>query len=267
MAGFIRYISVQVGRLFTDSHYIVFSIRRRSTDTQADGDVRIYNLSDNNEELVTERGLPVVLAAGYLRPQQNVSEIFRGDVVRFERQRIGNDRVSVVHVGNEVMRQTSATIERTYDGRATVHQIINDLVRELRLSAGSLEDIPNTTLFNYRVSGPVTDSLRRLLEEERIGLRFYIDGGVVYFTQQGRPSRGPTSRFVISQDSGMIGTPTVTDDGIRVRTILENRIHLGAIFRVVSLGRSLGDYKVVEIEHSGDNRQGEFVSLIEGRPL
>ena len=65
----------------------------------------------------------------------------------------------------------------------------------------------------------------------------------------------------------MIGTPTVTDDGIRVRTILENRIHLGAIFRVVSLGRSLGDYKVVEIEHSGDNRQGEFVSLIEGRPL
>lgn len=266
MPNFLRFIRARIGTLETRGHYITFSIRRRSDDTQANGDIRIYNLSKQNEERISERGLPVVLTAGYVTPQDSISEVFRGDVVRFERQRIANDRVSVVHVGNDVMRQNSAVLERNFRGPTRLRQIVVDLVREMQLSHGSLSDIPDVERAeDFAATGAVTDSLRSLLAE--VGVRFYVDGGVVYFTKQGRPTISPTTRFVISQDLGMVGTPTVTDDGVRLRTILDHRIHLGAIIRVVSLGQSIGDFKVVEIEHSGDNRQGEFVSLIEGRPL
>lgn len=266
MASFIRVIRVRVGRLETTNHYVTFSIRRRSDDTQANGAIRIYNLSKTNEERISERGLPVVLFAGYERPQSDITEIFRGDVVRFERQRIGNDRISVVHVGNEVLRQNTVVLNRTFRGPTSVRQIVRDLVRELGLPHGPIDDIPDITRFeDFPANGPVIDSLRTILKDANV--RFYIDGGVVYFTSPGRPTRGPRLRFVISQESGMVGTPTVTDDGIRIRTLLDHRIYLGATVRVVSLGESVGEYKVVEIEHSGDNRQGEFISLIEGRPL
>lgn len=268
MASFIRYVQLSVGRLVTDSHFITFSIRRRSEDTQADGTIQVYNLSPTNEKRISERGLPVVLNAGYLRPSRSVAEIFRGDVVRFERQRIGNDRVSVIHVGNEVMKQTAATLERTYVGPVRTRVVVRDLANALGLPYSGLENVPNAVINDTRISGLVTDNLRTVLRN--VDARFYIDGGVVYFTRVGariRPSESAGARIVVSQSSGMIGTPTVTDDGIRVRTILEHRINLGSTIRVISIGESLGVFKVVEIEHAGDNRQGEFTTLVEGRPL
>ena len=90
--------------------------------------------------------------------------------------------------------------------------------------------------------------------------RWYNDDGVIYLTANGVPSvSASASSWTIHQGNGMIGSPTVTDTGMRVLTTLNPGIHLGDKVIVESIVTDeRGPYKVVAIEHSGDNWSGEF---------
>ena len=258
---------------------VKFRIRREATDTPAEGHVDVYNLNESNETRIRERAERVVLEAGYAG---QLETIFDGDVRRVERQRVNLDRITRVHVGGNVEARTRSIFIRSYEGEVAVRDIVADGVATLGLTLGPLDLIPESAVeTDFRYSGPTHVMLTQRLRP--LGVRWYEADGTIHFTRLRRSIDDRPGGVLISERSGMVGSPTVTDDGIRVRTLLDPRLRLDTLIRVESAvlpdaasGDSLNlragefhqaEWKIVTVEHTGDNREGQFHTVVEARPV
>lgn len=283
---FLRSVRVIVGdddsATRVDSLYIRFRIKREATSTPAEGEVDIYNLNESNETRIRERAVRVVLEAGY---QDKLDCIFDGAVRRVERHRSNLDRVTRIHVGGKTAREGAerrSIFMRTYQGTVSIRDIIRDAVNHMGLELGPLDLIPEDAdehdfTYNGSTQLMMTERLRPL------GIEWYEENGVIRFSRYRMTQDDRPEGITISEHSGMIGVPTVTDDGIRVSTLLDARIQLDTRIQIESTvlqqaasGDAIneraaeldgGFWKVVELEHRGDNREGEYMTTMEGRPL
>ena len=263
--------------------FIRFKVKREANPTPAEGVIDIYNLNQSNETRIRERAVRVLLEAGY---GDTLETIFDGVIRRVERVRADRDRITRVHVGGRtaIGAPRRSTFLRTYEGDIAVRDIVRDGVATLGLELGDVSLIPEDaaeTDFTYNGS-------TQLMLSERLrplGIEWYEDSGVVRFSRFRTSSDDRTSGVVVSERTGMIGSPTVTDDGVRVAMLLDARMRLDTRIRietqasVVDRGASAdavneraqellgGVWKVIEVLHAGDNRDGEYRTTVEGRPV
>ena len=266
---FLRTVRVTVGdaaeALRIENLLVRFRLRREATDTPADGHITIYNLTVESEQRIRQRGQRIRLEAGY---SGELSLLFDGDVRRVERVREQVDRAVKIHVGGNVAKRRQAVFTRTYEVATPLRTIFADAAATFDLAVGPLslidEDIVKPAGFSYQ--GPTALLLYGLLEP--YGLRWFEDDGVIRLTRRGQSGDDRPRGVLIGQRSGMIGTPTITDDGLRVRSLIDPRLRLDTRFRVESELVDAGAlWKIVEVTHQGDNWTGSFETLVEGRPL
>lgn len=291
---YLRRIRVTVGDVAVNGEevkienlYVRFRIRSEATSTPAEGTVDIYNLNESNETRIRPRGRRVRIETGY--GDSELSLLFDGEVRRVERQRVELDRISRIHVSGkgtvpEDEAPPRAIFMKTYIGIVSIRTIVADGIAALGLQAGPLDLIPEDA-FTQEANWGYNGDARRMItfRLEPFGLNWYVENGVVYITRYRQTQDDRPEGVTISERTGMIGTPTVTDDGIRVRTLLDPRLSLDSRITVEStvLGSAAsgdaanlratelagGTFKVVELTHAGDNRGGQFDTLIEGRPI
>ena len=260
---------------------IVFEIRREANATPASGEITIYNLNESNETRIRLRGQRVQLYAGYAGQLNLLAD---GEVRRVYRERKNLDRVTRIAFGGKIKARRQAMFNHSYDGPVPLRDVVRNAVAAFKtLTLGPLNVIPADAIHKARkYSHPAETVLTAILRPHNI--RWYEDNGVVRFTRIGQSSddrRGADS-VRISEQTGMVGSPSVTDDGIRVRTLLDPRLGLDTRIRVESavLTRAAsgdraneraveqtGDYKIVTLVHQGDNRMGDFYTDIEARPI
>ena len=264
---YLRLVRATVGDLEVENLLIRFRIRREATSTPPEGTIDIFNLSGKSETRIRERGREVVLEAGY---GDTVDRIFDGRVRRVERQRENLDRITRIHVGGSIGAAPGRSIfVRSYEGTVPVRDLITDGVAELGLTLGPLDLVPADAVetdFNY--SGQTRIMLTERLRP--LGLEWFEDdGGIVRISRIQQTADDRPQGVIISEATGMIGTPTVTDDGLRVRSVLDARLRLDTRCRVESVVAEVSDrtWKVIENEHAGDNREGEYTTIVELRPL
>ena len=280
--------AVRPAAIVIEDLYIRFRIRKEVTDTPLEGVIDIYNLNESNETRIRERAERVLLEAGY--EDGGLEVIFDGAVRRVERQRVDLDRVTRIHVGGKTSRAEIADhvrrkiFDRSYEGTVTVREIIEDAVETtgLFLDYASFAQIPEDAVeTDRRFATTALIAMQSLLRP--LGVEWYEEDGVVFFSAYRKSADDRLDGVVVSEKSGMISSPTVTDDGVRIRTLLDPRIRLDTRFRIESsiLDRAAsGDainesaaelqnavWKVIAITHAGDNRLGEYVSELQGRPL
>ena len=275
---------------------IQFRVRKDSSQTFSEGDVRIFNLQPENERRIQNRGERIELLAGY---QGDVGLLYSGSIKRVERgkevdvgvdleenqikqmadtsrfsslvTRSGLNRVTDVSFGGFVDRQNVATFDHSYQEDISLRTFVADLVETLGLEVGNLSLIPANAIEvgppGY--TGPTRPKLKQLLKSR--GLRGYEENGRFHVTRIGDSTddrRALNEVVAISEATGMIGTPTLTDDGMRVETQLDRRITLDTRVRVVSTLVDSGQiWKIVLVEHEGDNWEGDFKTRVEGRYL
>lgn len=69
--------------------------------------------------------------------------------------------------------------------------------------------------------------------------------------------------FLVSESTGMIGSPQRTNGGLEVMCLLNNVMRVGQMCRVVSrLSEYSGDYKIVKIYSKGTNRGSDFTHVL-----
>ena len=278
---FLRGVRVTVGdggeAVRVENLLVRFRIKREATPTPAEGEIDIYNLNESNETRVRERGKRVVLEAGYM---DRLDTVFDGEVRRVERQRVDLDRITRIHIAGALAKQVQTVSNLSYARPVTVRDIVRRGVADLGLALGPLDLIPEEAdypKFTYwgQTKRMITQRLRPL------GIEWYEQDGVVHFTRN--KVTLADRDVVISERTGMVGTPTTTDDGIRVVTLLDPRLKLGTRVRVLSSvlddaasGDAINErarenegglWKVIEFEHRGSNREDEFFTTIEARPL
>lgn len=242
-----------------------FRVKREATATPADGVIEVYNLQERTETRIRERGERVILEAGY---GGTLSPIFDGDVRRVRRKREGLDRITRIFVGGSVAAQSRAIFMRSYEGAVAVRDIVRDGVAALGLTLGPLDLIPEDAVeVDFRYNGPARLMLTWRLHP--LGIQWYEDSGVVRFSRFGMTEDDRLQGVLVSERSGMIGTPEVTDDGVKVRSLLDSRLRIDTRFRIESteVEEASRVWKCVMVEHRGDNREGAFETVADGRPL
>lgn len=273
---FIRQIHIYIG---TDDNLTIFKdlrinirIRKEATETSAEGTVELYNLSEDRREDLRSRGSHIIVIAGYAESFSSLQRafvenvVFSGDIRRIERFWNGVDHITRLHLGAQIDLQSKNIFVRDYgEGDTPVRQIVMDGIQALNMQSGPLDLIPADAVeTDFSYSGPTRIMLTERLRP--LGLRYFVEGRTVRITGELQVD-DQTETLRIDNRSGLLEAPEITENGLRIRSLFNNLIVPGATIVLNHPHAPSGNYKCVEVEHSGNNWDGDFVSIAELRPL
>ena len=262
-----HFVRCTVAGIIIEDPKISFRILRQIDGTAPEGYIALYNLNTDTEQRIHEKGADILLEAGW-ENTGNLGLIFDGSVGKIERERNDLSRITRIKISGKAVqpgpqKRTNGSVFRGYDADGvTYKQIITDIVEDMELELGPLDAVPDgTRTWNFVGSG--TSALDQVCQSADI--TWYEDDGVIRFSKAGRNTEQPDAETVtIDQNIGLIGTPAILDNGARIRMFLNNRIRLGGVLTVESETLT-GTYKVVAVQHSGDNWTGPLYTDVELR--
>ena len=258
-----RKIVVHVAGLEISEPRISFEMEREPDEVVPNGEVTIYNLSRDHENQIHDRGTDVRLDAGY---PETIATLYDGQVDRITRERTQLKRITRIELGSFTtwVNRLGGVSSRSYNGAETVRNIARDLVGDMNgLGLGPLDLIPNEIVENFAWAGSAAVGLRSLCK--RVGVTWYEDDGVIRFNRPGI-AQPDAIRIKLSPDLGLIGAPSITDQGAEAVSALQPLARVGNVVELESQSLQ-GDWKIVGIRHKGDNWEGVFRTFYRLRPL
>lgn len=250
-----RIVRVVVGQedntaLSIDSLFIKFEIKKLISGKPNEGFVSIYNLSSISENRIKEKGIRVRLLAGY---DNSPILIHDGDIRRVSRDPGLTDRITTISLGGNMFKLSQAIFDKSYSGQISVKQVVVDAVPSFGIDPIDLEQIPdNAFLYDYSFTGKTADMLDEILRP--IGVQWFEDDNFIKFSSKGNALEDVV---LLNKDTGLVGHPSVTDKGIKFRSTLNGRIKMNNRVRIES-SNVTGVFKVGQVFHKGDNREGKF---------
>ena len=239
--------------------FISFHIRKSANSTPSDSRIDIYNQSVSSASFIKERGIEVLVAAGYAEPVQ----LFKGDIRRVERIRQGVTTITRIICGGNIKGRTNSLFAWDYAEESSVREIVTAATQEIPdVILGDITVIPDGATIPEFVAlnkpdRVIADALSRLDPP----LIHYVEDGVLHVrrkTVDDTAKGAAASTALLSERTGMIGAPTVIDKGIKVKSVMNGLFQLNAKIRVESEYEGTGDYTIKGIEHVGANRHGPF---------
>ena len=258
-----RRIEVSVAGLVIADLRISVELERMIDRTQARGKIDIYNLNDEHEQRIYDRGGPVTVSAGY---PQTVAEIFSGEAQRIVRARERLARITSISIGDMVRQKDrlGGNTLRSYDGAVSVRMIAMDLATDIGIPLGPLDAIPESASFqDFYWTGPADGGLTVLLKS--VQCQWYESDGLIRINRVGM-AQPDAPRVSISPETGLVDTPIATDEGAEARMLLNPALQLGGILDIESASLT-GSWKIVGLRHNADNWSGKFVSWCDLREL
>ncbi len=263
-------------------------------------ELRIYNLSANTRAKIAKEYTQIAIYAGY---GDKSSLLFDGDIRNIYHLREATEIVTVCYCadGDRYLRNPSAlgftssvSVTAGHQVSALMYTLIGNLrvpmgemnivapdgtvIRDSKSSGGSPTLIPSG---GFTERGKTEAILNKLADMYRFN--WYIANGSFYAV-------GATQvleRFPIipvSQTTGMIGSPTITEVGVEVKTLMNPTYSPGARISIFSVGSTIEfanmffydvkqtiggegasgrSYKVLRVTHTGDTRGNDWYSEVE----
>ena len=265
MRQYLRQISVEIEDadrtvLTVEELRITFDLQIDDQSSSSPSTVKIWNLAKASASHIAEPGQIVRVKAGY-GDIRNAEPIFDGKIRRVLHERTGVDRVTTMVLGRSDSATTGALVSISLVGPVRLRDLVRRIVDAMGLRIESVQAVPDGELEDgFFYNGPAKSALKDLLEPHKVTA--YQVGGVMHFTHRdNEPERGT---FFLSHATGLIGTPSLTEDeGLRAKMALNRSIELSQLVEVRSEAVD-GWFTVKTIVHRGDNWGGEFVTEIEG---
>ena len=269
MRQYLRQISVEIedadrSVLIIEELRITFDLHIDDQSSSSPSTVKIWNLAKASASHIAEPGQIVRVKAGYKAGYgdiRNAEPIFDGKIRRGLHERTGVDRVTTIVLGRSDSATTGALVSISLVGPVRLSDLVRRVVDAMGLRIESDNAVPDEELEEgFFYNGSAKSALKDLLEPHKVTA--YAVGGVMHFTHRdNEPERGT---FFLSHATGLIGTPSLTEDeGLRAKMALNGSIELGQLVEVGSEAVD-GWFSVKTIVHRGDNWGGEFVTEIEG---
>lgn len=243
---------------------IAFSISKDISSTQNDATIEIWNLAEGHRNAIGKELDEITLEAGYQPPDGggNVGVIFKGQMRDVEHRRDGNDIVTKLTCGEGDKAFRRATISKTFKKGTKVSEVVEDIYTQLEkegITRGEMKFPEKDREFKrpYSMCGSCKREIDRLGRSE--GFYWSVQNGTFELV----PSDGfLNGEVVLSPDTGLIDTPTITDNGVKVACLLNPEIRVGRRIKVVSqvleMNAEDGAYRVSQLTLNGDNRDGTF---------
>lgn len=244
--------------------------------------IQVYNLSKSNRNLIKEEFTKVFLNAGY---EGDAPLIFSGNLINVTHEKNGPDWVTNLFCGDAIKSINESTVNKTLPPGATTENIMNELVAEMDgVTKGLTEGLKDcltkkrSLLRGLVLSGNVKEWLEKL--SQNCGFDYSINNDVLETTVKGKPLNDEPV-LIIKQDNGMIGSPELTEVGVKVKSLMLPQIKLGRrieiqstsakinignlVFRKIPPTIGVGTYRADKIRHIGDTHSNDWFTDIEGR--
>jgi hypothetical protein len=203
----------------------------------------------------------------------NVGVIFQGQLRDMEHRRDGADIITKISCGDSDKAFRNATISKSFDEGTPVKEVVEELQKQLEkegIRRGEWKFPDSVKDKKFRRPYSMCGTVKR--EMDRIGR-----GQGFYWSCQNQtteiiPGDGYIGGvFLISPDTGMIDTPAITDNGVKVSALLNPDVRPNRRVQVESsvleMNGEGGMYRVSQATYSGDNRDGDFRVDIHGEAL
>lgn len=238
-----------------------FTVEKDESGNANKAKINIYNLSEDTKTFLERDNLVVFLNAGYAG---GISNLFFGDLQRFDEKRNGPDIITTLECGDAENILREANIQIGLGKNATNIQVINQAIAKLKLSKGFQATIPEIKFANgYSFSGQVKTLLNEMME--MVNLKWSIQNGELQIL--GETQSDFQTAVLLNQNSGLIGTPTKSKDGVEFISLLNPEIRPGRAVVLESkrfLNGSGATVKVNKTVFTGDTHEGAWQVKCEG---
>jgi len=240
--------------------------------------IQIYNPNKDTLSALQSKFTKIVLNAGY---EGDSRLLFTGEIRNIFQNKIGVDRIAIVYAGDGQRDWQNASFNKTFTESVTISAAIDEVLKTFKeVTIGALEGIPQIAdkLRGQTLSGSSKDILDQFADE--YGFNWSIQDGQVITTPIEQPLTN-SEAVLINAATGMIGSPTVTEIGADVTTLLNPRLLPNSAFQIESVNADIqlgnlffrdvprtnaeGIYKVQEVSFKGDSREGDWLSSVKGR--
>jgi hypothetical protein len=257
---------------------INFEIKKSVLSYPNQARITLYNLAPDSLAALQTKFSKLVLNAGY---EGNLKLIFTGDIRNVYQEKRGVDRLTTVYAGDGQQAWQNSNFNKTYVETMTVQTVVNELISSFsEIGKGVIEGVPAiaSNLLGQTLSGSSKDLLDSLADEH--GFNWSISDGEINIAPVETPLTS-SEAVLISSATGMIGSPTVTEVGADVTTLLNPSLSPESAITIKSIGSDLalgnlyfrdvkrtnaeGTYKIQEVIFKGDSREGEWTSAVKGR--
>lgn len=218
-------------------------------------DLRLWGLEKQTQlVLQSAKALQVVLEAGYVG---STELIFSGQVRHSYTRRTGAAHETYLETGSSEKDMAAAGIKATYNTSLTVQEAFKEIGATLAVDFPGLDTSVAATLGMFNpLGGTIHRSTARILDDICLSanLEWTIQDGVLQILQKNQPNR--KQQTLISEDSGMIGSPSINHKGEMVVTsLIVPGVNPGSPVRVE--GESIKDnFRVESVHYQGDTSPG-----------
>jgi translation initiation factor 1 (eIF-1/SUI1) len=168
--------------------------------------IQIHNLNETSNALLQQSGVSCLLEAGY----GGIAEkLFVGQIKHATVERQGRERVTKIEFQDGIEQFQTARIAQTLGPGATNQQVLQALAQEFGTGVGSIKGLEEGT-FQQGITlfGPVRDKLDDITR--KMGLEWSIQNNNLQILPPKVPSQ--TLGFLLTPDTGLIGSPTLRED-------------------------------------------------------
>ena len=274
--------------------HIIFQVSHYTTETPNALTLRIYNLADNTAQQIQKEFTQIVLRAGY---PGNFGIIFQGTIKHVDRTssagninstRIGYespaDRYLDIFASDGDQPYNWGIINKSLAAGYSPHDVADEIAKAMGAQVPSrgtqdaggfdADPLPSTLVARPSPRGRVLYGMARdhaTVLGQTNGLDWSIQGGTLQWLPYS--AYKPGDAIVLTSQTGLIGFPQITQDGIGVRCLLNPSINPGSRIQINNKGllqlpfstnvnaqnfgpstSNDGFYKVIFCEHTGDTR-------------
>lgn len=262
-------VGVEVGSnlVWYEGLAIEVTITKVANATANEATVKIANIhKDTRNRILTETSpwnkfavrKRIIVEAG--RQSYGMARIYTGDIMAADVTQPPDIGVTLTAKTNAWNKTQVAT--RSYAGLVQARTVAEDIAASMGLSLQF--DIQDKQLSNYAFSGAKSAQLQKLAEIGRVNA--YIDDDRLIIKPLGTAiAESVSTTDVLSADSGLVGIPEVTEQGIKAKMMFEPYSKCGGTLRVQSVVNPAanGEYVIFKMTYDLSNRNEQFYNTIE----
>lgn len=237
----------------------------------------IYNPNDETLSALQDKYTKIVFNAGY---EGDMRLLFKGEIRNISQAKTGVDKLITIYAGDGEKDWQNSTFNKTFSETVTMKTAIQEVLSSFKnITVGTIEGLPEEVdkLLGQTLSGSSKDIMDGFAEE--YGFDWSIQDGEIVTTPIGSPLQGDEA-VLITSATGMIGSPTLTEIGADVTSLLNPRLLPNRAFKIESVNSDIqmgnlffrnikrtsaeGTYKIQEVVFKGDSREGDWLSSVKG---
>lgn len=232
-------------------------------------EMSIWNLKAENRSKLQEKGLEVIIEAGYVG---ELTQIFKGDIDKTTTTRDAVNWVTRLQLLDGGAAIKGARINTSLRGGQGAGKVLEEVAGSLGLGLGNLKDKVSSdgarSVLKEFVSGIVLSGKSDDVLEEvssSMGLKYSVQDKSLQFLGKGEATQEPAVRLDAS--TGLLGSPAIGEKGsIKALSLLNGVIKPG---RKVDLSSVIvsGTFVASKVRHTGATWGDTWTTELEMLPL